>query len=175
MKYLKRFNEELKPETYINAANKIKYNHPERANKLREYGKSLQDKGIFDKEWDFLVFGDYTGTVTAKLRPFDTTTGYYFEKIRQDVKLTSKDGYASRSTYKPSIGSWIHITKNGLSWGGDNMNGKAYLTNRKDALELKEVLSELGYEISVNDLYTEREPDQGFEWQEPRKPWYRRS
>lgn len=48
MKYLKRFNEELHLDTYLSAANKLKTNHPERYNKLKEFALRKKDYGTFN-------------------------------------------------------------------------------------------------------------------------------
>lgn len=170
MKYIRRFNEELKSETYLSAANKLSYEHPERAKKLREYELSRRSTNVPEKEWTFMVIGDYVGTVTAKLKRSESpySSGYFFEVIESDLKSTE---YTRGD--KPNI-TTIKIMKSGLHWGGDNIYGSCYVANRREALELKKVLSELGYELSVNDLYTERKPKQGYDYEEPRKPWYKR-
>lgn len=40
MKYIKKFNEELNTETYLKAADKLSYNHPDRSKKLKDYASS---------------------------------------------------------------------------------------------------------------------------------------
>ena len=45
MKYIKLFNEELNPSTYVNAAVKLKgYNHYDRAHNLEDWARELKSR-----------------------------------------------------------------------------------------------------------------------------------
>jgi hypothetical protein len=45
MKYLKKFNEELRPQTYMSAARKLdKLGHTDRANALKDWAKETEKR-----------------------------------------------------------------------------------------------------------------------------------
>ena len=50
MKYLKRFNEELRPQTYMSAARKLdKLGHHDRSKDLKDWGLEMESREEMDK------------------------------------------------------------------------------------------------------------------------------
>jgi hypothetical protein len=68
MKYLKKFNEELRPQTYLSAARKLdKLGHHDRANALKDWAREMETKEEMIK-WkdliqDYAQFGTFKVTV----------------------------------------------------------------------------------------------------------------
>lgn len=68
MRYLKKFNEELRPQTYMSAARKLdKMGHHDRANKLKEWSREMEKKEEMikwkDRIQDYAPFGTFNMTV----------------------------------------------------------------------------------------------------------------
>ena len=64
MKYLKKFNEELKPRTYLSAAKKLKaIGHTDRAKALEDWAEETEKRGEIvkwkDNLQDYALFGTY--------------------------------------------------------------------------------------------------------------------
>ena len=68
MKYLKKFNEELRPQTYMSAARKLdKLGHTDRANDLKDWAREMEKKEEMIK-WqdhiqDYAPFGTFKMTI----------------------------------------------------------------------------------------------------------------
>lgn len=173
MKHIKRFNEELNPETYLSASQKLKYRHPSRAKKLDDYGRSKLPKIDKDKVWEFEVSGDYNGTCKASVLDslFISYDGSYSSSVFKslDVNVVDRNGkipgkypkntILSRGKSEPiekyNLGA-IRAGENGLVWGGDNISGNCFVKDRKEANELhKFLLDYLNINVPVNTLYKE--------------------
>jgi hypothetical protein len=73
MKYLKKFNEELRPQTYLSAARKLaKLGHTDRANALKDWAKETEKKEEMIKWQDRIQ--DYAQFGTFKLSVKNTET-----------------------------------------------------------------------------------------------------
>ena len=158
MKFLKKFNEELNPETYISAGNKLEYRHPDRSRALLDYGanKLTNDIGVdMDKEWEFVIGGNYPYNGILKGCKFKLNTQY-----PKSSGFKSEQGVNGNDKLK--VGT-IRISINGLKWGednfGDDFGGSCFAKNRQEALELKEFIKEsINIDIPINSLYTTRPP-----------------
>jgi len=74
MKYLKKFNEELRPQTYMSAARKLdKLGHHDRANALKDWSREVEKKEEMIK-WKDLI-QDYAQFGTFKMTIKNTETG----------------------------------------------------------------------------------------------------
>jgi len=166
MKYIKKFNEELDNKTYLNAADKLSYEHPGRAEKLRDHVSSKQN--ISNSEYTLLVIND-SGLIdetTAKIsKPGDYYTPY---GNSQYLLIDSEDRR-------------IYITKNGLVSTPPLLS--FYCKDRGDALKLHKDLLEIGFNLPVNKLYTTRDFEKpplthSDKWQKetPKKklPWWKK-
>lgn len=175
MKYIKRFNEELRPETYLNAASKLDRDHPSRAKILRDYGLS-KNPTIYDKEWDFIITGTLYGTISgAKL----SENGRYFEFENTIQNLKGDSSTKNWPESELSI-DYISITENGLKYGDPyaNYEGHCYVKTRQKAFELKKDLEKIGVNVDVNKLYKEIEDPYktcgGYIFTPlKKKPWYK--
>lgn len=68
MKYLKKFNEELRPQTYMSAARKLdKLGHTDRANALKDWAREMEKKEEMikwmDRIQDYAKFGTFKMTI----------------------------------------------------------------------------------------------------------------
>ena len=74
MKYLKKFNEELRPQTYLSAARKLdKLGHHDRANALKDWAREMETKEEMIK-WKDLI-QDYAQFGTFKMAIKNPETG----------------------------------------------------------------------------------------------------
>ncbi len=74
MKYLKKFNEELRPQTYLSAARKLdKLGHHDRANALKDWAREMETKEEMIK-WKDLI-QDYAQFGTFKMTIKNPETG----------------------------------------------------------------------------------------------------
>jgi hypothetical protein len=94
MKYLKKFNEELRPQTYMSAARKLdKLGHHDRANALKDWAKETEKKEEMikwqDRIQDYSPFGTFKMTIkNPEKRSWtgkgDTLTGDFHLDINFD-------------------------------------------------------------------------------------------
>jgi hypothetical protein len=96
MKYLKRFNEELNYETYINAANKLNKYHPERAENLKKHAL----KSDFSKFGTFnIIKGDGVGYNISNSNPINigkyklSNFGFEYEMVYDGIDDSSPIQY----------------------------------------------------------------------------------
>ncbi len=83
MKYLKKFNEELRPSTYRSAAKKLTtLGHTDRANKLKAWSEETEKREEITKWRDLLQ--DYSAFGTFKMNIVNPETG---QKITEDFAL----------------------------------------------------------------------------------------
>lgn len=88
MKYLKKFNEELRPQTYMSAARKLdKLGHHDRANALKDWSREVEKKEEMIK-WkdliqDYAQFGTFKMTI-KNTETADTLTGDFHLDISFD-------------------------------------------------------------------------------------------
>lgn len=117
MKHIKRFNEELDPNTYLRTADKLAEFDKDRANNMRDYVKSLSDRkaesewkkevdfwkeyGIFDSRTDFYVRDLPNGDYYMKLEPlYDIFIGDY-NYIRSHKKKNGLMGLFFQISFIP--------------------------------------------------------------------------
>lgn len=88
MKYLKKFNEELRPQTYMSAARKLdKLGHTDRANALKDWSREMEKKEEMIK-WqdhiqDYAQFGTFKMTIKNP-ETGETLTGDFHLDINFD-------------------------------------------------------------------------------------------
>ena len=88
MKYLKKFNEELRPQTYMSAARKLdKLGHTDRANALKDWAKETEKKEEMIKwqDWiqDYAQFGTFKLTI-KNTETNETLTGDFHLDVNFD-------------------------------------------------------------------------------------------
>lgn len=118
MKYIKKFNEELDNKTYLSAADKLSYNHPNRAKKLRDHVDYKEQPVIDYSIYNILFYGDIVGTAKARLKISDSgleTRGKipYLEVIEQDLNYSKKiprESSAKRIENIRTGGGWFENT-----------------------------------------------------------------
>ena len=87
MKYLKRFNEELRPQTYMSAARKLdKLGHTDRSNALKDWAREIESREEMDK-WrknieEYSPFGVFK--MIIKNGDGETITGDFYLDINFD-------------------------------------------------------------------------------------------
>jgi len=95
MKYLKRFNEELRPQTYMSAARKLnKMGHTDRANDLKDWAREMESREEMIK-WkdliqDYAQFGTFTMTIKNE-ETGETLTGDFNLDISFDEMAFSDE------------------------------------------------------------------------------------
>jgi hypothetical protein len=87
MKHLKKFNEELRPQTYMSAARKLdKLGHHDRANALKDWAKETEKKEEMikwqDRIQDYAQFGTFK--LTIKNPTNETLTGDFHLDVNFD-------------------------------------------------------------------------------------------
>lgn len=88
MKHLKKFNEELRPQTYISAARKLdKLGHTDRANALKDWAKETEKKEEMikwqDRIQDYAQFGTFKLTI-KNTETNETLTGDFHLDVNFD-------------------------------------------------------------------------------------------
>ena len=95
MKYLKKFNEELRPQTYLSAARKLnKMGHTDRANDLKDWAREMESREEMIK-WkdliqDYAQFGTFTMTIKNE-ETGETLTGDFNLDISFDEMAFSDE------------------------------------------------------------------------------------
>ncbi len=155
MKHIRKFNEELNPQTYLSAADKLEFSHPKRAKELKDYGMKQADK---DKKWNLI-----------SISPFEPYNGElldcYIRVIGRRVCVPiGKDTTAGINI--------IYANENGMY----STRSDVYCKNRADALEMSRELKKFGIDVPVNKLYTEREYTQYINHEEKpkKKRWWQK-
>ena len=113
MKYLKRYNEELRPYIYNQAADKLaKLGHPKRADKLRDWGNIMhtkeEDRIIKKREDMGKEMGVYNvGLWNSKIKDALVITGKFYPYLYMEIDNLSSD-YEEWREKGESL--WIQIT-----------------------------------------------------------------
>lgn len=102
MKYIKRFNEELRPQTYMSAARKLdKLGHTDRANVLKDWAKETEKKEEMikwqDRIQDYAQFGTFK-LIIKNTETNETLTGDFHLDVNFD-ELAFSDGPESGITF----------------------------------------------------------------------------
>ena len=95
MKYLKKFNEELRPQTYMSAARKLnKMGHTDRANDLKDWAREMESREEMikwkDRIEDYAQFGTFTMTIKNE-ETGETLTGDFNLDISFDEMAFSDE------------------------------------------------------------------------------------
>jgi len=95
MKYLKKFNEELRPQTYMSAARKLnKMGHTDRSNDLKDWAREMESREEMikwkDRIEDYAQFGTFTMTIKNE-ETGETLTGDFNLDISFDEMAFSDE------------------------------------------------------------------------------------
>ena len=133
MKYLKKFNEELRPQTYMSAARKLnKLGHTDRANDLKDWAREMEKKEEMikwkDRIQDYAPFGTFKMSI-KNTETGRTLTGDFHLDISFDEMAFSDDPEGGISfflglipTSEELINQYIELCPdydfgNGFFWG----------------------------------------------------------
>jgi hypothetical protein len=133
MKYLKKFNEELRPQTYMSAARKLdKLGHTDRANALKDWAREMETKEEMikwkDRIQDYAQFGTFKMTIKNPENG-ETLTGDFHLDISFDEMAFSDEPESGISfflglipTSEELINQYIELCPdydfgNGFFWG----------------------------------------------------------
>ena len=106
MKYLKKFNEELRPQTYLSAARKLdKLGHTDRAEELKDWAGQIEKKEELRK-WkdvlqDYISFGTYKINVSNTPKSRDKKIVGDFALYIQFDEMAFEDSYAYERDENP--------------------------------------------------------------------------
>ena len=112
MKYLKRFNEELKPRTYLSAAKKLTdIGHTGRANVLKDWANETEKREEMvkwkDRLQDYGLFGTYKMNIVNP-ETEEKFTGDFYLDINFD-ELGFEDNFESEKENNPDLIKGVYI------------------------------------------------------------------
>lgn len=145
MKYIKKFNEELSPSTYLSAARKLREKgHKSRADVLRDQGivkSNLEDVFFTFYVRSIISLSDYNN-IDYKTIEIEAKWDY----LREEFTFEPID-----YIYYEKGNKSIEYFKNRLLF----QNNPVYVSTRKEAVRLHKFLKTVNINITINDLYKE--------------------
>jgi len=112
MKYLKRFNEELRPRTYLSAAKKLTaIGHTDRAKELKDWAEETEKREEIakwkDRLQDYGIFGTYKMNIVNP-ETGEKFTGDFYLDINFD-ELGFEDNFESEKESNPDLIKGVYI------------------------------------------------------------------